>query len=147
MAVRIQNKYARFEYEILDKFEGGMVLIGDEIKAIRSGRVNLKGSYGRLFYNNSKPEIFLVGAHFHTDTLDPYRTRKLLFKKVEIKKFIGKLQEKNLTLVPLSIYMKRGKAKVEIALARGKKKYDKREIIKKRDLEREARTNLKGGVR
>ena len=147
MAVRIQNKYARFEYEILETYEGGIVLVGDEIKAIRSGRVNLKGSYGKLFYNNSKPEIFLVGTHFHTDTLDPYRTRKLLFKKDEIKKFIGKLQEKNLTLVPLSIYMKRGKAKVEIALSRGKKKYDKREVIKKRDLDREARANLKGGIK
>jgi SsrA-binding protein len=147
MAIKILNRYARYEYEILETYEGGIVLVGDEIKAIRSGRVNLKGSYGRLFYNNSKPEVFLVGAHFHTDTLDPYRTRKLLFKKDEIKKFIGKLQEKNLTLVPLTIYMKRGKAKVEIALSRGKKKYDKREVIKKRDLDREARVNLKGGIK
>jgi len=147
MAGKILNRYARFEYEILETYEGGIVLVGDEIKAIRSGRANLKGSYGRLFYSHGRPEIFLVGAHFHSDTIDPYRTRKLLFRKDEIKRFIGKLQEKNLTLVPLAIYMKKGKAKVELGLGRGKKKYDKREAIKKRDLEREIQTNFKGRIK
>ena len=88
--------------------------------------------------------MFLVGAHFHTDTQDPYRTKKILLKKAEISSLVGKIQEKNLTVVPLKIYMKRGKAKIEIALARGKKLHDKRETIKKRDLEREARANIKG---
>ncbi len=145
MAINIQNKYARFEYEVLDTFEGGLVLAGDEIKSVRSGRVNLKGSYAKIFYNSrSRPEVFLVGAHFHTDTQDPYRTKKILLKKAEISSLVGKIKEKNLTVVPLKIYMKRGKAKIEIALARGKKLHDKRETIKKRDLEREARANIKG---
>ena len=140
MAGKIQNKYARFEYEILETFEGGLALVGDEIKAVRANRVNLKGSYAKLFYNkNSRPELFLVGAHFHSDTVDPYRTRKLLLKRDEIKRLLGKIQEKNLTVVPLSMYIKRGKAKIEIALARGKKLHDKRETIKKRDLERQVR--------
>ena len=99
------------------------------------------------YSSHGRPEIFLVGAHFHSDTIDPYRTRKLLFRKDEIKRFIGKLQEKNLTLVPLAIYMKKGKAKVELGLGRGKKKYDKREAIKKRDLEREIQTNFKGRIK
>jgi len=144
MNKKILNKYATYEYEILEKFEAGIVLAGDEIKAVRAGRVNLKGSYGKIFYSKkAQPEVFLVGAHFHSTTLDPYRTRKLLLHQDEIKRLIGKTQEKNLTIVPLSIYFKHGKAKIEISLARGKKLHDKREAIKRRDLEREARQELK----
>jgi SsrA-binding protein len=140
MSNRILNRYATYEYKILDKFEAGLVLLGDEIKAVRSGRVNLKGSYAKIFYSEkSAPEVFLVGAHFHSTTLDPYRTKKLLLHKSEVSKLIGQTQEKGLTLVPLSIYLKRGKAKIEIATAQGKKLFDKRETIKKRDIERAQR--------
>jgi SsrA-binding protein len=132
----IQNKEARFNYEILEEFEAGLQLKGDEIKSIRSGRVNLKGSYGKIFYSGGKPEVFLVGAHFFTTTLDPYRTKKLLLKKEEIKKLVGKTQEKGLTLVPLSIYFKRGRAKLKIGVGRGKKTFDKRELIRKREIDR-----------
>jgi len=140
----IFNRYARFDYEILESFEAGIVLQGDEIKAIRSGRANLKGSYAKIFYTSGKPEIFLVGAHFHTLTLDPYRTRKLLVHANEIKHLVGKSAEKRLTLVPLKLYLKRGRAKVEIGVGRGKKEFDKRETIKKRDLDRAAMQELAG---
>jgi len=136
MEKTIQNKEARFNYEILDELEAGLQLKGDEIKSIRSGRVNLKGSYGKIFYSNGKPEVFLVGAHFFTTTLDPYRTKKLLLKKEEIKKLVGKTQEKGLTIVPLSIYFKRGLAKIKIGVGRGKKTFDKRELIRKREIDR-----------
>lgn len=132
----IYNKQGVHDYEILEKFEAGLVLRGDEIKSIRSGRVNLQGSYAKLFYKNGKPEVFLVGAHFFTTTLDPYRTKKLLLKKSEISKLVGKTQEKGLTLVPISIFVTRGKAKLSLGLGKGRKSYDKREIIKKRDEER-----------
>lgn len=137
MSSKITNRYATYEYKVLDRFETGIVLEGDEIKAVRSGRVNLKGSYAKIFYSlKSKPEIFLVGAHFNSSTLDPYRTRKLLLKKQEIGKLIGLTHEKGLTLVPLSIYLTRGIAKLELAVGKGKKLFDKRETIKKRDIER-----------
>jgi SsrA-binding protein len=143
---RISNRYATYEYQILEKFETGIVLRGDEIKAVRSGRVNLKGSYAKIFYTEKgHPEVFLVGAHFYSATQDPYRTRKLLLNKQEVKKLIGMTQEKGLALVPSSIYLKKGMAKVELAIGRGKKIYDKRETIKKRDLER-AQRRFAGGT-
>lgn len=142
--VNITNKQARFDYDILDEFEAGLVLVSDEIKAIRSGRVNLKGSYGKIFYSKeNKPEVFLVGAHFHSEHIDPYRTRKLLLKKKQISTLIGKITEKKLTLVPLKIYIKNGHAKLEIAVGKGKKIYDKRDVIKNRDLQRSQMRDLK----
>ena len=137
--IHIRNKEARFKYEILESFEAGIQLKGDEIKAVRANRVNLKSSYAKIFYTSGKPELFLVGAHFHTFTGDPYRTRKLLLKSEEIKRLIGKIVEKGLTVLPLAIYIKRGRAKVEIALGKGRKLHDKRELLKRRDLDREAR--------
>jgi len=120
------------------------MLAGDEIKAIRDRRVNLAGSYAKILYSkDSKPEVFLVGAHFKSDTIDPYRTRKLLLHKKEITHLLGKIQEKNLTLVPVTVYMKKGRAKLQISLARGKKNFDKREAIKKRDLERSESRRIK----
>jgi len=140
MNTKILNRYATHEYKILDKSEAGIVLRGDEIKAVRAGRVNLKGSYGKILYNEkSNPEIFLVGAHFYSQSVDPYRTRKLLLHKAEVKKLIGSIQEKGLTIIPLSLYFKKGKVKIEIAIGQGKKIYDKRETIKKRDFERSQR--------
>jgi len=134
-----RNKKAFYNYEILDKFEAGIVLEGSEVKALRVGRVNLKDSYVRII----KGEPYLLNAHIaFLDQTNPHfkpdsrRARKLLLHKREIKRLIGKLKERGLTLIPLRIYFVRGKAKVELGLGRGKKKIDKREQIKKRDEER-----------
>lgn len=143
MNKKITNKETGFDYEILEDFEAGLVLKSDEIKAIRSGRVNLKGSYGKIFVDNSKPGIFLVGSHFYTTQVDPYRTKKLLMHKSEIDRLIGKTQEKGLTLIPLEIYFKNGKAKLRLGLGRGKKQFDKRETIKRREIKRKISRVLK----
>ncbi|MFH1909621.1 MAG: SsrA-binding protein SmpB [bacterium] len=143
MNKKITNKEARFDYEILEDFEAGLILKSDEIKAIRSGRVNLKGSYAKIFYESSKPAVFLVGSHFFTSSVDPYRTRKLLLHKKEISRLVGKAQEKGLTLIPLEIYITRGKAKLRLALGRGKKNIDKRETIKRREENRNISRVLK----
>lgn len=142
MNQKVQNKVARHNYEIIDSFEVGIVLLGDEIKALRIGRVNLQGSYAKIFYRNGKPEVFLVGAHFASNTHDPYRTRKLLLHKKEIQRLIGKTVEQGLTLVPLSAYLTRGVGKIELALGKGKKLYDKRESIKKRDIDKRISKNF-----
>ncbi len=142
--IRITNKQARFDYELLEDYEAGLVLAGDEIKAIREKRVGLAGSYAKILYSrDKKPELYLVGAHFKSDTIDPYRTRKLLLHKKEINHLVGKIQEKNLTVVPVMIYIKKGRAKIQISPARGKKQFDKRETIKKRDLERTEARKIK----
>lgn len=137
-----QNKKAYFNYEIVEKLEAGIVLRGSEIKAIRAGKVNLSGSHAKLLHGQNKnqesnPELFLINANIQTaNAEDNTRTRKLLVHKKEINRLIGQTQQKGLTLIPLSIYIKKGLAKVELGLARGKKLYDKRETIKKRDLDR-----------
>ena len=142
MTVYAQNKKAAFDYEILEKFEAGIELKGHEVKAIKSGKVSLTGSYVKVLGN----EIFLLGA-----LVSPYqpnnvpkdyeeqRDRKLLLTKKEINYLIGKQKERGLTIVPIKLYNKGGKVKLEIGVARGKKKYDKREKIKKRDVERRLR--------
>jgi len=132
----IVNKQAGFDYQILETYECGIVLQSDEIKSVRSGRVNLKGSYGKIFYKGNSPELFLVGAHFHSTNIDPYRTRKLLAHKNELKHLVGKSQEKGLTLVPTKLYIKKGMAKVQVGVGKGKREFDKRETIKRRDLDR-----------
>jgi SsrA-binding protein len=135
-----KNKKARHDYHIVDTFEAGIVLQGSEVKSCRQGSVNLKDSYGRIV----RGEIFLVNAHISQYRFanrfnhEPVRNRKLLFHKQEIKKFYGKLRERGLSLIPLAMYFnERGKVKVEMALARGKKQHDKREEIKRKDLKRE----------
>ncbi|MFH1462685.1 MAG: SsrA-binding protein SmpB [bacterium] len=145
MASLAENKKAYFNYEILEKFEAGVVLIGQEVKAIKSGRINLAGSYVVL----REEEVYLVGAN-----IPPYqpknapsdynaeRSRKLLLRKLEIKHLIGKTQQKGLTLVPLKVYTKKGKIKIEFGLAKGKKKADKRESIKKRESDRNIKQEL-----
>ena len=141
-----QNKKAYFDYEILEKFEAGIVLIGQEVKAIKTGHISLKGAYVVIKDN----ELFLIGANIPpyqpknapTDYL-PERSRKLLLRKAEIKHLIGKSRQKGLTLIPLKVYTKRGNIKLEFGIARGKKKYDKRETIKKRDFDREKARTLK----
>lgn len=130
----ITNKIAYFDYNIEDELEAGIVLMGDEVKAVRANRVSLKGSYAKIFFNDkNKPEVFLVGSYFNTSNTDPYRTRKLLLKKSEIEKLVGKVNEKGLTLLPLKMYFKKGLVKVLLGLGRGKKKFDKREALRKRD--------------
>jgi len=139
------NRKARHDYHILDKVEAGIVLHGTEVKSLRDGRANLKDSYASL----KDEEIFLYNLHIspyshgNINNHDPVRVRKLLLHKKEIKKLIGKTQEKGLTLVPLRLYFKRGKAKVELALAKGKKSYDKRQDIAKRDADRDMKRALK----
>ncbi|MBZ9578699.1 SsrA-binding protein SmpB [Patescibacteria group bacterium] len=153
MKVLAKNKKAFFKYEILEKFEAGIVLIGQEVKSIKSGRINLAGSYVVL----KKPkkgghsEVYLIGCHIPAyqpknipPDYNPERSRKLLLKKSEIKYLIGKSKQKGLTIVPLRVYTKRGKIKTEFAIVKGKKKFDKRELIKKRETEREMRRALKG---
>ena len=136
----IQNKKARFNYELGDNYEAGIVLMGDEIKAVRAGKVSLAGSFGRILYNQKKePELWLVNAHIDSKTHHPTRSRKLLVHRREITKLIGQTQEKGLTLIPVKIYFRRGRAKVELSLGRGQLAHDKRELIKKRDIERELR--------
>lgn len=136
--VEFYNRKARFDYEILESLEAGIVLTGLEIKAIRSGRVTLAGSYGKVLNG----EIFWVGGNILVAG-EPQRTRKLLLKQVEIRRLIGKAQEQGMTLVPLKLYLTRGKAKLELGVGRGRKAHDKREKLKKADREREAQIELK----
>jgi len=141
---KITNRLARKDYTISDVLESGIVLFGEEVKAVRLKHVNLKGSYAKILIGKSKnPELYLIGAHFKVTEHDPYRIRKLLAHKKEIRSLVGQLNEKGLALVPLSMYIKRGKIKVELGLGQGKKKWDHREILKKRALEREVRREVK----
>jgi len=142
---QMRNKKAFFNYDLDDHFEAGLVLKGDEIKAVRAGKVSLDGSFAKILYNaKRKPELWLVNAHLGSQTLSPTRSRKLLVHRHEINKLIGKLQTQGLTLVPTKIYLKKGVAKVALALGRGRKTHDKRELIKKRDIERELKQHTKG---
>ncbi|MEI6498885.1 MAG: SsrA-binding protein SmpB [bacterium] len=134
------NKKARFDYHIDDVFEAGLVLTGQEIKAIRNGRVNLTGSYVKIL--NS--EIFWLGGELSAENVENQRTRKLLLHRSEISKLIGKTNEKGLSLIPLKLYVKKGKAKLEVGIGIGLKKYDKREISKKKDQQREIRIDKMG---
>ena len=139
------NRKARHEYSILQTFEAGIVLQGTEVKSLRQGKANLVDSYASL----KDGEVWLIGAHISEYTQGninnhiPTRDRKLLLNKSEIRRLIGKVKEKGLTLIPLRLYFKDGKVKVELALAKGKKVYDKRESIAKRDLQREQERRVK----
>lgn len=142
--MEILNRKARYDYEVLDKYEAGIVLTGTEIKSIRNGNANLKDSYaviknGELYLLNMHISEYKEGNIFNHDE---NRTRKLLLHKNEIKKIIDKVSIKGLTLVPLRLYFSKGKAKIELAVARGKHTYDKKETIKQRDLEREMKKSL-----
>ncbi|MBF0203663.1 MAG: SsrA-binding protein SmpB [Desulfamplus sp.] len=133
------NKKARHDYDISGEIEAGIVLVGTEVKSIRQGKVNLKDSYADV----KNGEVFLKQMHItpyqnaYYDNHDPLRSRKLLLHNKEIKKLIGKVAERGFTIIPLKIYFKNGKIKVQIGLAKGKKLYDKRDTIKKRDVQRE----------
>ena len=143
--MEILNRKARYDYEILDKFEAGIVLTGTEIKSIRNGQANLKDSYaiiknGEAYLLNMHISEYKQGNQFNHDET---RTRKLLLHKNEIKKINDKVSIKGLTLVPVKLYFNKGKAKIELAIARGKHTFDKKETIKQRDIEREVKKQLK----
>lgn len=149
MAVFAENRKAYFDYEILETFEAGLVLSGAEVKSIRGGRMNLIGSYAN-FHNG---ELYLVGASIapyqpknQPADYDPARSRKILLKKSEINYLTGKIKERNLTLVPIKVYNKGQRIKVEIGLARGKKQYDKREAISRRETKRDIERKIKKEV-
>jgi len=141
-----QNKKARFDFFIEEDFETGLALEGWEVKSMRAGRVQLKESYVNIY----KGELFLNGAHIspltsastHV-TANPVRQRKLLMKRYEISRLIGQVERAGYTLVPLSLYWSRGRAKLKIGLAKGKKQHDKRASIKERDWKREQQRLLK----
>jgi len=139
------NRKARYEYSIVQTYEAGIVLQGTEVKALRQGKANIVDSYAML----RAGEVWLIALHIspyeqgNINNHEPTRDRKLLLKKSEIRKLIGKTKEKGLTLVPLRLYFKKGKVKVEIALAKGKKVYDKREAITKRDQQRDQERDFK----
>lgn len=136
-----QNKKARHEYFIEETYEAGIVLKGTEIKSIRAGRINLKDSHARIDRNG---EVQLVNMHIATYEQgnqfnhDPTRSRKLLLHRKEIDKLIGQTQQQSYTLVPLKVYIKNGVAKMLIGLGKGKKKYDKREDMKRKQMKRDA---------
>lgn len=139
------NKNARFNYEIVETFEAGMVLLGSEVKSLRAKGVQLKDSYVSF----RSGEAFLQNAHISEyksssyNNHAPERLRKLLLNKEELKKIFGAIQEKGLTCVPIKIYFKKGKVKLEIGLAKGKKTIDKRESIKKRDIDKHLKQSLR----
>jgi len=143
-----ENKKAYFNYQILEKFEAGISLIGQEVKSIKTRGLNLTGSYVVL----KNEEVFWIGAKIFPyqpknipSDYNSERSRKLLLKKSEIKYLTGKTKQRGLTLIPLKIYTNNGKIKLEFGVAQGKKTFDKRESIKKREVEREIRRTLKGG--
>ena len=136
------NKKAYFDYSITDDLEAGLVLTGEEIKAIRDKRVNISGSYVKPFVADGANELWWVGSNFNIENGDQSRTKKLLLHKTEIERLTGKLSAKNLTIVPLELYLSRGRAKLKIGLASRKQMQDKRETLKKRDVEREVARRL-----
>ena len=140
MTTVARNRKALHDYEILETFEAGLVLVGPEVKSIRNGRVNLKDGYAAL----EGGELWLRNVHVspyenaNRYNVEPTRPRKLLMHRVQLQRLIGKAAEKGLTIVPLDVHFTRGYAKVTLGLARGKRQHDKRESIRRRELDREA---------
>ena len=156
MKILAQNKKAYLNYEIQEKFEAGISLVGQEVKSLKTRGVNLAGSYVILKQSllAGIPEVFWIGAKIPPyqpkntpSNYNPERMRKLLLKKTEIKYLIGKTEQKGLTLIPLKVYTINGKIKLEFGIAKGKKKFDKRAQIQKREIEREIQRRLKGGAK
>jgi SsrA-binding protein len=143
--VVVSNRKARHDYFLLDSLEAGLVLRGTEVKSLRAGNANLQDSYALI----KNGEVWIFGMHISPYERgsymnhDPRRTRKLLLSKREIRKLLGRVQEKGLNIIPLSIYFKGPYAKVELAIAQGKKSYDKREALKQREAKRDIAQRLK----
>ena len=139
LKIIINNRKARFNYFFSEFFEAGIVLKGSEVKSLRDGKANISEAYAI----DEQGEIFLLNSHIPSykessyNNHDPKRNRKLLLNKREINKLIGKVNREGYTLIPTKLYFKKGKAKIEIAVAKGKRQYDKRQVIKKRDWNRE----------
>jgi SsrA-binding protein len=140
-----QNKKAYFDYKILEKFEAGIALIGPEVKSVKQNQINLKGAYVAITNNEANLLNIHIAPYKFAGKIkyDPKRSRKLLLHKKEINYLIGKSHEQGLTILPLSIYLKKGIIKIEIGIGQGKKKYDKREAIKKRESDRAIRRAIK----
>jgi SsrA-binding protein len=140
-----ENRKARYNYFIEDTYEAGMVLLGTEVKSLRLGRINLKDAFARI----KKGEVFVHQIHIGMypfasyNNHEPLRKRKLLLHKYEIKKLYGKANEKGYSLIPLKVYFSHGKVKLTLALAKGKRKYDKRETIRRRDEQRDLERSKK----
>jgi len=140
-----ENRKAFHDFHLLETFEAGLVLLGTEVKAIREGRVNLRDSFARV----EDGEVFLynvnISTYSHRGYADhaPLRRRKLLLHRHEIRKLLGKTVEKGMTLVPTRLYFKNGRVKIAVSLAKGKKEYDKRETVKRREADRETRAAVK----
>lgn len=149
MKVIAKNKKAYHDYFIEEKYECGIILSGTEVKSLRNGKCSIKESYIKI----KDSEVFILGMNIspyekgNIFNKDPLRTRKLLMHKAEIKKLIGKIQEKGYTLIPLTVYFKDSYAKIEIALAKGKKLYDKRDSIKSKDIQRDEGRKYKISLR
>lgn len=143
--MEIQNRKAKYDYDILETYEAGIVLKGTEIKSIRKGAANVKDSYA-LIRNG---EIYIIGMHIskyeegNIFNHDETRTRKLLLHKKEIKKIKGNVEKEGMTIIPIKLYFKKNKVKILLAVAKGKKNYDKRESIKKKDIERQMQKEYK----
>ena len=140
------NRKARYEYEILDTFEAGIALLGPEVKSLRAGKASLGDSYADI----RRGQVYLVNAHIGAyeqagrANAPPLRDRKLLLRRSEISRLEGRVTERGLTLIPLRLYFLNGRAKVELALARGKRRYDKRPSIRQRETERDLRRTMRG---
>jgi len=140
------NRRARYEYEILDTFEAGIVLLGSEVKSLRAGKASLGDAYAEV----RRGEVYLLNAHIGAyeqagrANAPPLRERKLLLHRYEIERLAGRVVERGLTLIPLKLYFKDGRAKVELALARGKRQYDKRQAIRKRESDRDLKRIMRG---
>ncbi|MGE0813637.1 MAG: SsrA-binding protein SmpB [Vicinamibacterales bacterium] len=140
-----ENRKALYDYHVLETFEAGVQLLGTEVKGIREGRANLRDSFARV----ERGEVWLYNVHINPYSHrgyvdhDPKRRRKLLLHAIEIRKLVGKTTERGLTLVPLRMYFKRGRVKVAISLVRGKQVHDKRETIRRREVDRETRAAVK----
>ena len=142
-----KNRKAKFEYNIEEVFQAGIILLGPEVKSLREGRANLTDSYARI----KQGELFLFNFHItpypyaHHMSLDPERTRKLLMKKDEIRRLMGKTEERGFGLIPLEVYFTKGLAKLDLALVKGKKKVDKRHALKEREMKRDLDRERKRG--
>ncbi len=143
-----QNRSAFHDYEILDRFEAGLVLTGAEIKAIRAGKIRLDGSYARFLGagTENEPELFVVNLHLGVVDADATRSRKLLMHRTELDKLRGQTEAKGLTLVPLTLGLSRGRAKLEIGLGRGLKTHDKREKLRKKAIDRDISREYRGKI-
>ena len=146
MAIISVNKRAGFDYEILERFEAGIVLSGQEVKSIKTGHISLAGAFVTLIGS----EAWLTNAHVPPYKMagqvldyDPTRSRKLLLRKKELASLYGKIKQKGLTLVPIRVYTKGNKIKLEFGIGRGKKKYEKRDLIKKREVDKKIREAMK----